>query len=158
MKSWCLWWLEPSNCFILWNDGVGGSQNSSRELWGQPSTPFHWSIPGSVTSPHAVALVALGHPPAQGMLWEVWSCACTTVQPCTNPECFQFLQKQHCQQALGEKGMVQGLHQVFLNTLLTTWNSSDTSGSLLARHLSKCASLQSEIDCPIPTKAEFSKS
>lgn len=48
----------------------------------------------------------------------------TTGQPWTNPVLFQFLQKQNCQGVFGEKGIVQGLHPVFLNILLTTWNAS----------------------------------
>lgn len=48
------------------------------------------------------------------------------------------------------------LHQVLLNILLKTWNTSglkDTSGSLLSRHLSKCAFLQSEIALSKPHKS-----
>lgn len=48
----------------------------------------------------------------------------TTVEPWTNPVFFQLLQKQNCQRVFGEKGIVQGLHRVLLNILLTTWNAS----------------------------------
>lgn len=90
-----------------------------------------------------------------GRFWLMHILGFTTVQPWTKPVFFQFLQKQNCQQVFGEKGIVQGLHQVFLNILLTTWNTSgwDTSGSLLSRHLSKCAFLQSETALPKPQKS-----
>lgn len=73
-----------------------------------------------------------------------------TMQPSTNPAFFKFLQKRNCPQDFGEEGIVQGLHQVFLNDNLEYLGLRDTSGSLLSRHLSKCTFLQSEIALPKP--------
>lgn len=62
-----------------------------------------------------------------GFLWRFWFMdilGFAAMQPSTNPVYFKFLQKQNCQQVFGGKGIVQGLHQLFLSVLLTTWNTS----------------------------------
>lgn len=93
--------------------------------------------------------------------WVMDILAFATVQPWTNPLFFQFLQKQNCRQVFGQKGIVQGLHQVFLNILLTTWNTSGWKTLLEAScpdTFQNVPFFKVRLHYPSPRKAEIWKS
>lgn len=98
-----------------------------------------------------------------GFLWRFWFMdilGFAAMQPSTNPVYFKFLQKQNCQQVFGGKGIVQGLHQLFLSVLLTTWNTSGWEILLEAScpdTFQNVLSFIVRLHCPSPCKAEFWK-
>lgn len=99
-----------------------------------------------------------------GFLWRFWFMnilGFITMQPSTNPAFFKFLQKRNCPQDFGEEGIVQGLHQVFLNVLLITWNTLGWETLLEAScpdTFRNVPSFEVRLHCPSPCKAEFWKS
>lgn len=74
---------------------------------------------------------------------------------------FHFYRSKIAYSFLGEKGIVQGLYQVLLNILLTTWNASGWKRLLEAScpaSFQNVPSFKVRLLCPRPCKAQFWKS
>lgn len=143
------------------------------QLWPQEEVSQDWSV-SSVRAVFMALPRVLGGCGSGGHCWDIihqnwfsvevlvygysWLAA---MQPSTNPVYFKFLQKQNCQQVFGGKGIVQGLHQLFLSVLLTTWNTSGWETLLEAScpdTFQNVLSFIVRLHCPSPCKAEFWKS